>query len=189
VATPPPRANATRASASPRLPARARRRLTVATATRQLGAGLIDGVGIAIVTFAFMRLVLAQQGTRPTLQGVVDALHVDVMTGLPLVLMVPVAAVLWHLLAVPLVGTPGQRALGLALTTMTGARPGAGRLAVRAAVQGVAVGAFLAGPAFALFIDGRRRGPGDIVARTVAVRREAPSAHGEAPASRDGVKG
>jgi len=87
-----------------------------------------------------------------------------------LVVAVPVGVALWHLSALVLQATPGQRLWRLRLVDQQGRRPAALRLVVRAIVQGVGVLAVFAGPAWALLIDGRRRGPGDIIAGTVAVR-------------------
>jgi uncharacterized RDD family membrane protein YckC len=86
-----------------------------------------------------------------------------------LVLAVPVGFFVWHAVAVALQGTPGQRLLGLRLVDKSGQTPAKPRLVVRAVVQAVAALLFLAGPAWALLVDGRRRGFGDIVAGTVAV--------------------
>jgi uncharacterized RDD family membrane protein YckC len=76
---------------------------------------------------------------------------------------------LWHLSALVLQATPGQRLWRLRLVDQQGRRPAALRLVVRAMVAGLGVLAVFAGPAWALLIDSRRRGPGDIVAGTIAV--------------------
>jgi len=133
------------------------------------------GVGVYLVTqnpTDVPQTVLSQLGLKASVQAVVDALHVDVMTIVPLLLMVPLGATLWHGLAVVLGATPGQRAAELRLVTTTGAAPAKARLVLRAVVQGLSIGLFLCGPAFAFFLDGQRRGPGDVVARTVAVRHD-----------------
>jgi uncharacterized RDD family membrane protein YckC len=150
-----------------RLPERA---VEVSSLAAQWGAAVVDGVGAAAVVVGVMRLMMASMGVRPSVQGVVDALHDNAASLLPLVVAVPVGVALWHLSALVLQATPGQRLWRLRLVDQQGRRPAALRLVVRAIVQGAGVLAVFAGPAWALLIDGRRRGPGDIVAGTVAVR-------------------
>lgn len=144
-------------------------KLAVAGAVRQLGAAVVDGAGIAGAVFIALRALLAALDVRPTVQGVVDALHADPVTVAPLLLAIPLGFFAWHVLAVGLQGTPGQRLLGLRLVDRVGQKPAAPRLVVRAVVQAVGALLFFAGPAWALLVDGRRRGFGDIVAGTVAV--------------------
>jgi uncharacterized RDD family membrane protein YckC len=145
------------------------RHLEVASTITQLGAALVDGVGAAVVVAAFTRALLALQSIKPSVQGVVDALHADAPSLLPLLLAIPLGVGLWQLTSLLLKATPGQRMFRLRLVDATGGTPVVPRLVLRAVVNALGVLALLAGPAFALLIDARRRGPGDVVAGTVAV--------------------
>jgi uncharacterized RDD family membrane protein YckC len=144
-------------------------KLAVPGTLRQWGAAGVDGVGVAVAVTVALRALLAALDIRPSAQGVVDALHADPLTVAPLLLAIPLGFFAWHLLAVALQATPGQRLIGLRLVDRAGRKPALARLVVRA--FGQAIGGLLlgAGPAWALLVDGRRRGFGDIVAGTVAV--------------------
>jgi uncharacterized RDD family membrane protein YckC len=144
-------------------------KLAVPGALRQWGAAMVDGVGIAAAVFVALRALLAASGVRPSVQAVVDALHQDPVAVAPLLLAIPSGVFAWHALAARLQGTPGQRLMGLRLVDRMGRKPTLPRLVVRAGVQALAALLCLAGPAWALLVDGRRRGLGDIVAGTVAV--------------------
>lgn len=135
----------------------------------QLGAALVDGVGAAVLVAGVTRALLGVLGIKPSVQGVVDALHTNAPSLLPLLLAVPVGVGVWQLTSLLLKATPGQRLFRLRLVDGAGRPPAVPRLVLRAAVNAVGVLMLLAGPAFALLIDARRRGPGDVVAGTVAV--------------------
>jgi uncharacterized RDD family membrane protein YckC len=175
VAAPPAPLAATAAPKKPATstPARTPKPVTVKLAVpgtlRQLGAALVDGVGVGVAVFAALRALLAALDVRPTVQGVVDALHENPVTVAPLLLAVPLGFFAWHLVAVALQGTPGQRLVGLRLVDKVGQKPALPGLVVRAVAQAVGGLLFFAGPAWALLVDGRRRGFGDVVAGTVAV--------------------
>jgi uncharacterized RDD family membrane protein YckC len=137
----------------------------------QVGALVVDSVGAGAVVVAFGWLSLQALGVKATLQGVIDATHADLAGVLPALLCLPAGVMVWHLLAVVLGATVGQRLVGLRLVGGQGAPAGAPRLVLRAVVAGLGAFMLFAGPAFALFLDAKRRGPGDIVAGTVAVKR------------------
>jgi uncharacterized RDD family membrane protein YckC len=157
-------------NARPTAPARpVTLKLAVPGALRQWGAAMVDGLGVAAAVFVALRALLAASGVRPSVQAVVDALHQDPVAVAPLLLAIPSGVFAWHALAARLQGTPGQRLVGLRLVDRMGRRPTLPRLLVRAGLQALATLLCLAGPAWALLVDGRRRGVGDIVAGTVAV--------------------
>lgn len=145
--------------------------LEVASTARQALAALVDGVGTFVVVGLVLRGALAVLDLRPTLQALTDVVHGAPMRLVPVIVACALALLSWQAVAVVLGASPGQRLAGLHLVDAKGAPPSRARLAVRAAVASVGVAAFLAGPAFALFLDRLRRGPGDVVAGTVAVRR------------------
>ena len=146
-------------------------RLEYASWWRQWGAVIVDGVGAAAAAFGVVRLTVAVFGIKPSVQGLIDVLHDNVFSLIPLVVAVAVGIAVWHLVAVVVGATIGQRLFGLRLVNSRGRRPAAPRLVVRALVAGLGGALFLASPLYALLLDGRRRGFGDIVARTVAIRR------------------
>jgi hypothetical protein len=145
--------------------------LDIASTSQQVAAAAIDALGIAAVVTVALRATMAAVDIRPTLQGVTDVVHGDWVRLVPVVAGAALAVLAFEALSVVLCGSPGQRLVGLQLVDRKGAHPSRGRLAVRAVVASVGVAAFLAGPAFALFLDRLRRGPGDVVVGTVAVRR------------------
>ena len=114
---------------------------------------------------------LSAAGIKASPQSIVDVVHLEPMRLLPLVVVIPVALLLWHLLPVWLQGSPGQRLLGLKLVETGGRKPTQLRLVLRAGISCLTTLFFFAGPSWALFVDPLRRGPGDVVAGTVAVRR------------------
>jgi len=148
-----------------------RRVLTVATGPRQWAAAAIDACLLVGVELAAVRALLALLDVRPTFQALTDVAHTSPARLVPVLVLAVVALLAGHLASLALAASPGQRLVGLRLVDGDGGRPSRGRLAVRATVGAVGTLLFLAGPAFALFLDQRRRGPGDIVAGTVAVRR------------------
>ncbi len=132
---------------------------------------VVDGVGAGAVVAGLAYASLQTLGMKVSLQGIIDATHQNLAGVLPALLCVPAGVALWHLAAVPLGATVGQRVVGLRLVTGLGTPAPAPRLVLRALVAGLAALPLLAGPAFALFLDTKRRGPGDIVAGTVAIKR------------------
>ncbi len=146
------------------------RRLEYASWWRQGCAAIVDGVGSTAVVFGLVRLVMLALSIKPSTQGLIDALHENVLQLVPVAVAWPVGVALWQLLALALGSTVGQRLLGLRLVDSHGHRAGPIRLVIRALVTGAA-SVFFIGPAWALLLDGRRRGFGDIVARTVAIHR------------------
>ncbi len=145
--------------------------LEIASTAQQMFAAVVDAVGVVVVVAAALRATLAAVGIHPTLQSLTDVVHGAPTRLVPVVVVAALALLVWEASAVLLGATPGQRLVGLRLVDTRGARPSRARLAVRAIVASVGVAAFLAGPAFALFLDRLRRGPGDVVVGTVAVRR------------------
>ncbi len=138
---------------------------------RQLGAAIVDGTGAVVVVGGLVRLAFSVLGVKPSVQGLINALHDNLLQLAPVVIAIPVGIAVWHLLAVVLGATVGQRLFGLRLVDSRGRAPGVLRLVIRALVAGVGGALFLASPAWALLLDGRRRGFGDIIARTAAIRR------------------
>jgi uncharacterized RDD family membrane protein YckC len=146
------------------------RRLEYASWWRQWCAAIVDGVGSAAVVLGLVRLVMLALSIKPSTQGLIDALHSNVLQLVPVAAAWPIGVFVWHLLALAFGSTVGQRLLGLRLVDSHGHRAGPIRLVIRALVAG-ATSVFLIGPAWALLLDGRRRGFGDIVARTAAIHR------------------
>jgi uncharacterized RDD family membrane protein YckC len=145
--------------------------LTVASPVRHGAAVAVDGLGTAAVTLGLVAGVLAALGVPATWQSLVDVVHRDPARFLPLCVAVVVGVFGWSLWPLLLGATAGQRLCGLRLVGAEGAAPSRARLVVRAVVATVGTLAFLAGPAWALFLDRWRRNPGDVVARTVVVER------------------
>jgi uncharacterized RDD family membrane protein YckC len=146
------------------------RRLEYASWWRQWCAAIVDGAGSAAVVFGLVRLAMWALSIKPSTQALIDALHSNVLQLVPVAVAWPLGVALWHGLALAFGGTPGQRLLGLRLVDNHGHSAGPIRLAIRAIVAGTTA-VFLVGPTWALLVDGRRRGCGDIVARTVAIHR------------------
>ncbi len=138
---------------------------------RQWGAAAVDGLGALAAVAASVRLALFVLDIKATPQGLVDALHANIFSVLPVVLAIAVGIAGWHLTAIVFGATPGQRLFGLRLVDGRGHRPALPRLVIRALVNGVFGATFLISPLWALLLDGRRRGFGDIVAGTVAIHR------------------
>ncbi len=138
---------------------------------RQIAATLVDAAGSAATATVLVVVALRAFGLRASVQTLVDAIHRGPTQLLPGAVAVVVGVLLWGLASVPWGATPGQRLCGVRLVTKAGAAPSRRRLVVRAVVDAAATLAFLAGPAWALFLDRLRRTPGDRVAGTVAVRR------------------
>jgi hypothetical protein len=144
-------------------------RLELPGAGRHLVAAVVDAVGITAMLALCLWFVVRIGGVRPSPQGVIDALHASPLDVVPLAASLPVAFFVWHLLALAFSGTPGQRVAGLVLVDAAGRRPSRARLVVRAAGQALGGVLFLAGPAWALLVDARRRGLGEILTGTCAV--------------------
>ena len=132
-------------------------------------AAVVDGLGVAVLVALGFRALVAVAGLKPSLQGVIDALHEDPIVVAPLMLSVPLGFFAWHLLSLVWTATPGQRLMRLILVDGAGQRPSRRRLVVRAAGHALFGALCLAGPAWALLVDARRRGLGDVVAGTCAV--------------------
>lgn len=116
---------------------------------------------------------LTALGVRFAVQPLVDYLHQSPVPAAAVLLGTPFAAfALYQALSVLVLrGTLGCRLAGLRVVALTdGSRPGL----VRSVVRGVAAAAgallFGSGPLWGIFVDRRRRGLGDIVARSVVVR-------------------
>lgn len=146
-------------------------RLQVVSLPRQWAAAVVDALGAFALVAAATRGALLATGIKASPQSIVDVVHLEPMRLLPLVVVIPVALLLWHLLPVWLQGSPGQRLLGLKLVETGGRKPTQLRLVLRAGISCLTTLFFFAGPSWALFVDPLRRGPGDVVAGTVAVRR------------------
>jgi uncharacterized RDD family membrane protein YckC len=138
---------------------------------RQIAAALVDAAGSAATATVLVVVALRAFGLRASAQTLIDAIHRGPTQLLPGAVAVVVGVLLWGLASVPWGATPGQRLCGVQLVTKEGAAPSRHRLVVRAVVDTAATLAFLAGPAWALFLDRLRRTPGDRIAGTVAVRR------------------
>ncbi len=138
---------------------------------RQWSAGLVDALGAVVVVGLALRLALRMLEIKASVQAVVDVIHVEPARLIPVVVVVPVALLLWHLLPLALMASPGQRLLGLRLVDKAGLPPAATRLILRAAVASLSTACFFAGPAWGLLVDPWRRSWADIAAGTVAVRR------------------
>lgn len=134
----------------------------------------------ALITAALAAVVLYASllalGVRPAVQPIVDAAHGNPVALAVTLLGAPfVAVALYQALGVLLLGaTVGGRLAGLRVVRMRdGAKPGALRALVRAALSALGTIAFGSGPLWGLLIDRRRRGLGDLVARCVTVRASA----------------
>lgn len=141
---------------------------------RWLGAAFVDVVlGLAVVTGALVG-ALAVRGVRVAWQPVVDFVHLDVVTGVTTLLVPPLLALVALQLAsvLALGASIGQRLAGLRVARVfDGATPGPARLFARALAGSLGVLALGVGPLWGFWVDRRRRGLGDLVARTIVVRR------------------
>jgi uncharacterized RDD family membrane protein YckC len=145
--------------------------LDVASGVRQWAAALIDGAILVTAEAVAVHQSLSLVGLRPSLQALTDAVHGAPASLAPVALAAVGTLLIGHATALWLGGSLGQRVAGLKLVDHAGRPPTTARMAVRAVVGALGTLLFLAGPAYALFIDRYRRGPGDVVAGTVAVRR------------------
>lgn len=145
--------------------------IEVASLPQQAVAACVDAAGTVVVVGGIVRAALSVLDIRPTLQALTDVVHSAPARLVPVALAAVVALLAWQAITVAVGASPGQRIVGLRLVDAEGAAPSRRRLLVRALVASVGVLVFLAGPAFALFLDRLRRGPGDIVAGTIPVRR------------------
>ena len=152
----------------------------VAGGLRWLAASLFDtvaGVGFAGGAVA---LALRSKGVRLAVQPVVDFCHASPVIAVAVLLGAPwVGVAVYQGLSVLLLGgTLGQRLLGLRVVRLQdGAKPGFLRIVLRAVVVAGGTVALFAGPLYGVLLDKRRRGIGDVLARTVVARR-APRASG-----------
>lgn len=136
-------------------------------------ARTVDAVlgGALVVAALWGALVVV--GVRPAVQPVVDQAHADPIPMAVVLLGAPfVAVALYQALSVLVLGgTVGCRVAGLRVVRQQdGARPGALRALVRGLASAFGTMLFGSGPLWGLLIDRRRRGLGDIVARSVMVR-------------------
>jgi uncharacterized RDD family membrane protein YckC len=162
-------ASAARRAVAP--PTTSRLVLDAASAAQQWTAMVVDAVLLAGVELLLVRATLGVLGIRPSAQALIDAFHGSPTRLLPVVVVALLGLLLGHAGAVVLGASPGQRLLGLRLVDTSGSPPARPRLMVRAVLGALGMLLFLAGPAFALFLDRQRRGPADVLVGTVAVRR------------------
>ena len=136
-------------------------------------ARLVDAALSLALAGAALFGALTVLGVRFAVQPLVDYLHQSPMPAAAVLLGTPFAVfALYQALSVLVLrGTFGCRLAGLRVVALAdGSRPGL----VRSIVRGVAAAAgallFGSGPLWGIFVDRRRRGLGDIVARSVVVR-------------------
>lgn len=140
---------------------------------RWAAAAFIDVVIAGGAAVGAVIAALGTRGVRVAVQPVVDFLHADFIAGVATLFVAAfVALFAYQLVTVVALGaTVGQRVMGLrVLRGHNGAKPGVLRAFVRAVGSAAGVLALGVGPFWALWLDGRRRGLGDIVARTVVAR-------------------
>jgi uncharacterized RDD family membrane protein YckC len=141
------------------------------SSARQWCAAVVDGGLTTVVVGLLVRAALALVGIRPTLQGLIDVAHEAPVMLLSVALVACCGVVACALLSVVLKASLGQRVCRVRLVDAHGETPSRTRLIARAVLNAAASLFFLAGPAYALFLDRRRRSPGDVVAGTVAILR------------------
>jgi len=136
-------------------------------------ARLVDAALSLALAGAALFGALTVLGVRFAVQPLVDYLHQSPVPAAAVLLGTPFAVfALYQALSVLVLrGTLGCRLAGLRVVALAdGSRPGL----VRSVVRGVAAAAgallFGSGPMWGIFVDRRRRGLGDIVARSVVVR-------------------
>ncbi|MDP2340236.1 MAG: RDD family protein [Deltaproteobacteria bacterium] len=164
-------ATTTRARPPARAPAAPVTRLQIVTFPRQWAAAAVDAAGAFLFVAGAVRLALSALDLRATTQAVVEVVHADPLSLIPVVVAGAAGLLLWHLLPLLLSASPGQRLLQLTLVDKAGGKPARARLVLRAVVAAVSTLCFFAGPAWGLFVDQQRRAFADVVAGTVAVRR------------------
>lgn len=146
--------------------------LQLAPPLRWAAAGLADVVIGAVLALGAAAAGLAVEGVRVALQPVVDFIYASPVAAVSALVVAPlVALVVYHGVVVAIGGaTVGQRLLRLRVVRMsTGEPPGPGRALVRGLMTSVGVLLCGAGPLWGMFVDRRRRGLGDLVARTIVV--------------------
>lgn len=151
---------------------------------RWAAAASVDVVVSVAVTSGAIVAALGARGVRVAVQPIVDYLAADVVTGVA-TFFVPAFVALFLLQALTVLAlgaTVGQRVMGLrVLRVHDGTKPGVLRILLRAAGSALGVVALGVGPFWALWLDGKRRGLGDIVARTVAAKPPAHVSTGAGP--------
>lgn len=148
-------------------------RFELARGGRWFAANAIDAaVGALFVGAALVGTFLGL-GVQPAPQLLIDFAHASPSGVLAVFISVPFV-VLCLVLGVPVMvlgATTGQFALGLRVVS---ARTGKSLPPLRAALRGVASAlgtvCFAAGPLWGILVDRRRRGLGDLLARSVVVR-------------------
>ena len=147
--------------------------LVLAGGWRLAAARAVDLVLTGATAAALLFAALSAVGVRAAVQPLVDQAHADPLVMLAVMVGAPFFAVALYQAATVLLlgGTLGGRLVGLRVVRQhDGARPGALRVLVRGVATAVGVLAFGSGPLWGLLIDRRRRGLGDIVARSLMVR-------------------
>lgn len=159
-------------SAAPAPPA-VQRSIEIPGTIRWAAAALVDTTVSVGVAGGAVYAALTARGVRVAVQPVVDYVHADFVTGVA-TLAVPAFVALFALQLVTVVAlgaNVGQRIVGLRVLRLhDGKKPGIIRIVLRAIASAAGVVALGVGPFWALWLDGRRRGLGDIVARTVVAR-------------------
>ena len=147
-------------------------RLTIAPGLRAALGDVIDTILCGATALLVARGILGMLSIKTSVQGLVDQAHADLGTFAGPIAAVLCVVALYHA-ALPqlLRATPGQRAVGLELVDLRGGRPSTLRLIARGIFVSLTSVLFLIGPSWGFFVDRWRRGLGDLLARTVAVRR------------------
>jgi uncharacterized RDD family membrane protein YckC len=141
---------------------------------RWAAAAAVDAIVGSTIAFGAIASMLWSRGTRVAWQPVVDFVHADIAAGLVMLTAPPLAAlVIAQLVSLfALGGSVGQRIAGLrVVNAANGGRPGPAQLGLRAVASSLGIIALLMGPLWGMWMDRRRRGLGDLVARTLVVRR------------------